>query len=41
MPLGDPHQRQKRKNIVLFALLVGLIALIYAISLMRMGFTFS
>ncbi len=37
MPIGDPHRRQRRKNIVLLLLLVALIGLIYAISLMRMS----
>lgn len=41
MPHSDQHQKQKRKNLAMFALLVGLIALIYAITLMRMGFSFS
>lgn len=37
MPKSDLHTKQKRKNIALFAILIGLIALIYVISLMRMG----
>lgn len=41
MPLSDQHQKQKRKNIVLFLICAGLIGLIYAITLMRMGFSFS
>ena len=38
MPHSDQHQKQKKKNLALFAVLVALIALVYAISLMRMGF---
>lgn len=41
MPHSEQHTKQKRKNIVMVALLIGLIALIYAITLMRMGFSFS
>jgi len=37
LPHGDPHQRQKRKNIALLLVLLALIALLYAITLMRMG----
>jgi hypothetical protein len=37
VPLGDAHQRQKKKNIALFVILLALIILIYAISMMRMG----
>ncbi len=37
MPKSDMHQKQKRKNITLFIILLVLIALIYAISLMKMG----
>ena len=38
MPHSDQHQKQKKKNLALFAVLVALLALVYAISLMRMGF---
>lgn len=41
MPHGPQHKNQQRKNIVLSLLLLGLIALLYAITLMRMGFHFS
>lgn len=38
MPHSEQHHRQKKKNWVLLGVLIALIALIYAISLMRMGF---
>lgn len=41
MPHHPQHDKQKRKNITLFFILVGLIMLVYAITLMRMGFSFS
>ncbi len=41
MPPSDQHKNQKQKNIAVFIILVGLIALIYAITLMRMGFSFT
>jgi hypothetical protein len=41
MPENDQHKKQRNKNIALFSVLFGLIALIYAITLMRMGFSFS
>ena len=37
MPYGDAHRAQKRKNFALLAILLALIALMYAISLMKMG----
>lgn len=41
MPHHPQHERQKRKNIALFGGLIFLILLIYAITLMRMGFSFA
>lgn len=41
MPSGPQHEKQRKKNIALFFILLGLIATIYAIALMRMGFSFS
>lgn len=38
MPLSDQHKKQRSKNIALMVILLALIALVYAISLMRMGF---
>lgn len=35
MPESDLHQKQKRKNIVLMLVLLGLIGLVYAITVMR------
>lgn len=37
MPETDLHRTQKRKNIALFLVLLGLMALIYVITLMRMA----
>ena len=37
MPLHGQHNRQKSKNYTLFFVLLGLVALIYAISIMRMS----
>ena len=37
MPLGKPHQTQKRKNITLFVILLALMVLLYAIAMMRIG----
>jgi hypothetical protein len=37
MPKTDLHRVQKRKNIVLFIILLGLMALIYVITLVRMA----
>jgi len=37
MPSGDRHQAQRRKNIALLLVLVALIALFYAITIMKMG----
>ena len=35
--MNDPHQRQKQKNITLFIVLLALVALFYAITIMKMG----
>lgn len=35
--MGDPHNRQRRKNITLLVVLIALIGLMYAITLMKMG----
>lgn len=37
--MSERHRQQKRKNIALLLALIALIALIYGISLMRMGFS--
>ena len=37
MPAGEPHRRQQRKNYVLLAVLLALMALLYAIAMMKMG----
>lgn len=38
MPLSpDPRQNRKRKNIVLLLVLLGLMGLVYAITLMKIG----
>ena len=37
MPYNDQHQQQKRKNYTLFAVLLALIALLFAITMVRMG----
>jgi hypothetical protein len=37
LPPGDPHIRQRRKNIVLLLVLLALIALLYGITLMKMS----
>lgn len=37
----DFNKNRRQKNIALFLALLSLIALIYAITLMRMGFSFS
>ena len=34
----DPHVRQRRKNITLLVVLLALIALLYAITIMKMGY---
>ena len=36
MPYGEPHRTQKRKNLTLLVVLLVLMALFYAITLMRM-----
>ena len=36
MPKSPLHDAQKRKNIVLFGILLGLMVLIYVITLMRL-----
>lgn len=38
MPKSERHHAQRRKNIALFLALLALAALLYAITLMRMGF---
>jgi hypothetical protein len=37
LPLGQPHITQKRKNVALLLVLLAVMALFYAITLMRMG----
>lgn len=37
MPESELHRRQKKKNLALAAVLLALIALVYAISLVRMA----
>ena len=37
LPHSEQHNTQKRKNIALFAALLVLIALLYAITLMKLG----
>jgi len=37
VPIGDSHQRQKRKNVALLLILLALMALFYAITIMRMS----
>lgn len=36
-PRSEMHRRQRAKNLTLFALLLGLVALFYLITLVRMG----
>jgi predicted nucleic acid-binding Zn ribbon protein len=38
---SDHHQKQRKKNIAMFLVLFALISVLYAITLMRMGFSFS
>jgi hypothetical protein len=35
MPLGDAHKKQQRKNWVMFALLVGFVALMVAVTVLK------
>jgi hypothetical protein len=37
MPLGPAHQSQKRKNLFLLVILLVLMALFYAITIMKMA----
>lgn len=37
MPIGDAHRRQRCKNLALFAALLALAALLYALTLLKMG----
>ena len=37
MPHSDLHSRRKSKNYLTFALLIGLVALFFAVTLIRMG----
>jgi hypothetical protein len=37
LPLSDHHQRQKRKNLALLAVLLALVALFYALAIMKMS----
>ncbi len=37
MPIGEPHRTQKRKNIALLLILLALVALMYAVSMMKMS----
>lgn len=37
MPLDELHRRQRRKNITLALVLVALVALLFAISIMKMS----
>ena len=37
MPLSEQHKRRRVRNIVLLTVLLGLVALFYAMSIVRMG----
>lgn len=37
MPPSPQHTRKRRKNLALFAALVALVAVLYAITLLKMG----
>jgi hypothetical protein len=37
LPQGDRHSAQKRKNLALLLVLLALIALVYAIAIMKMS----
>jgi len=37
VPLGESHHRQKRKNIALLLVLLALMALFYAITIVKIG----
>lgn len=36
MPLHQDHQRKKRKNLVMLAVLAGAVALMYALTIIKM-----
>jgi hypothetical protein len=37
MPFGEAHTRQKKKNYVLLAILVGFVVMFVTITMLRMG----
>jgi len=36
-PHGDMHKRQRRKNVALLLALIGLVVVVYLITIVRMG----
>lgn len=37
MPKSEMHQKQKKKNYILLAILVGVIAMLYALTVVKLG----
>jgi hypothetical protein len=37
VPIGEPHQRQKSKNIALLLMLVALVVMLFAISVVKLA----
>lgn len=37
MPLHDIHKKRRKKNVILLMMLIGLIAILYTLTIVKMG----